>query len=37
VSAIVVGGGLTQVLGEGLAKTGVLSGLGIGSGRTKRV
>jgi energy-coupling factor transport system permease protein len=37
VSAIVIGGGLTQVLGEALARTGALSGLGIGSGRAKRV
>ena len=36
-SAIVIGGGLTQGLGEALARTGALSGLGHGSGRTKRV
>ena len=37
VSAIVIGGGLTQGLGEALARTGALSGLGIGPGRAKRV
>jgi energy-coupling factor transport system substrate-specific component len=37
VSAVVLGGALAQGLGEGLARTGVLSGLGVGSGGTKRV
>ena len=37
VSAVVIGGGLTQGLGGALTRTGALSGLGIGSGRAKRV
>ncbi len=37
VSAIVIGGGLTQLLGEGLEATGALLGLGGRSGRAKRV
>jgi energy-coupling factor transport system permease protein len=37
ISSVVLGGGLSQLLGEALAKTGVLSGLAIGSGRVKRI
>ena len=37
VSSVVLGGGLSHLLGALLAKTGVLSGLGGGSGGTKRV
>jgi energy-coupling factor transport system substrate-specific component len=37
ISSVALGGGLSQLLGEALAKTGVLSGLAIGSGRVKRI
>ena len=37
VSSVVLGGGLSHLLGSLLAKTGVLSGLGGGSGGAKRV
>jgi energy-coupling factor transport system substrate-specific component len=37
VSSVVLGGGLSQLLGESLNATGVLAGLGGRSGRTKRV
>ncbi|NLE09934.1 MAG: ECF transporter S component [Actinobacteria bacterium] len=37
VSSVVLGGGLALLLGEALAKTGVLSGLEISRGKVKRV
>lgn len=36
-SSVVLGGVLARLLGEALARTGVLSGLAIGSGRVKKV
>ena len=37
ISSVALGGVLSQLLGQALAKTGVLSGLAIGSGRVKRI
>jgi energy-coupling factor transport system permease protein len=37
VSSVILGGGLSQLLGEALAKTGVLSGLEISRGKVKRI
>ena len=37
VGSVVLGGGLSQLLGDALVKTGVLAGLGIGPGRARRV
>ncbi|OFW57430.1 MAG: hypothetical protein A2133_06530 [Actinobacteria bacterium RBG_16_64_13] len=37
VGSVVLGGGLSQLLGEALAKTGVLSGLAISRGKVKRI
>jgi energy-coupling factor transport system substrate-specific component len=37
VSAVILGGLLSQLLGQALAKTGVLSGLEIGKGKVKRI
>ena len=37
VSSIILGGGLSQLLGEALARTGVLSGLEISRGKVKRI
>jgi energy-coupling factor transport system substrate-specific component len=37
ISSVVLGGVLSQLLGEALAKTGVLSGLSISQGKVKRI
>ena len=37
VSAVILGGGLSQLLGQALERTGVLSGLAISRGRAKRI
>jgi energy-coupling factor transport system substrate-specific component len=37
IGSVVLGGGLSQFLGEALAKTGVLSGLAISKGKVKRI
>ncbi|MBN1628937.1 MAG: ECF transporter S component [Thermoleophilia bacterium] len=37
VGSVILGGGLSQFLGEALAKTGVLSGLQISRGKVKRI
>ena len=37
VGSVILGGGLSQLLGEALAKTGVLSGLAISRGKVKRI
>jgi energy-coupling factor transport system permease protein len=37
VGSVILGGGLSQVLGEALAKTGVLSGLAISKGKVQRI
>jgi len=37
VSSVILGGGLSQLLGEALARTGVLSGLEISRGKVKRI
>jgi energy-coupling factor transport system permease protein len=37
VGSVVLGGGLSQLLGEALARTGVLSGLAISKGKVKRI
>lgn len=37
ISSVVLGGVLARVLGEALARTGVLSGLAIGKGRVKKI
>jgi energy-coupling factor transport system permease protein len=37
VSSVILGGGLSQLLGQALARTGVLSGLEIAKGRVRRI
>jgi energy-coupling factor transport system substrate-specific component len=37
IGSVILGGGLSQLLGDALAKTGVLSGLAISKGKVKRI